>query len=173
MQSLLPEFIDLIQKANLGCEITGEWPVNRLDRLADVVLDDTAVVEATLTLGREGKLRYLKGRASVTLQVTCQRCMQPMALPLDCDISLALISDEAQADRLPEGYEPLLVEEGKMRLPTIVEDELLLAMPLVAMHDYDCSEYLQQQKQRLAVEEDQAKAEKDKENPFSVLKDLL
>lgn len=173
MQSLLPEYVDLMQKAKLGCEIAGDWPVSRLDRLADLLLSDTQLVTAKLSLGREGKLHFLRGELSVTLEVTCQRCMQPMQLPLNCELSLGLISDEAQAERLPEGYEPLLVEEGKMRLPSILEDELLLAMPLVAMHDYDCSDYLQQQNQRLAVEEDQVKAEKDKNNPFSVLKDLL
>ena len=171
MQSLLPEYLDLIQKASLGCEIEGEWPVSRLDRLADLLLSDSAIVRARLSLGREGKLRFLKGDVSVSLEVTCQRCMQAMQLPLKSEFSLAMITDEVQADQLPEGYEPLLVEEGKTRLPAILEDELLLAMPLVAMHEHDCSEYLQQQKQ--AAEDDQANAEKDKENPFSVLKDLL
>lgn len=173
MQSILPEHVDLMQKAKLGCEIAGEWPVSKLDRLADLLLDDTPVVTARLTLGREGRLHYLQGQVAVTVEVTCQRCMQPMQLSLNCDVSLGLISEEAQADRLPEGYEPLLVEDGKMSLPAILEDELLLAMPLVAMHDYDCSDYMQQQKQQQAVEEDQMNAEKEKNNPFSVLKDLL
>ena len=173
MQSLLPEYLDLIQKANIGCEIEGVWPVKKLDRLVDLLATDTGTVAATLSIGREGKLRILQGKVTATLEVTCQRCMQTMELPLESDIRLALVTDEAQAERLPADIEPLLVDADKVHLPGIVEDELLLLMPLVAMHDYDCSDYLQQQKHRLAAEEDQMKAEKDKQNPFSVLKDLL
>ena len=173
MQSLLPEYLDLKQKAGLGCEIEGEWPVSRLKRLVDVLLSDQGMVTAKLSLGRDGKLYVLEGRVSASVEVTCQRCMQPMQLALNSELKLAMITDEAQADLLPEGYEPLLVEDGRSHLPDILEDELLLAMPLVAMHDDDCSDYLQQQQQRLAAEKDQANVEKDSQNPFSVLKDLL
>ena len=173
MQSTLPEYLDLIQKAKLGTEIEGEWPINKLDRIADQLVNDGGMLIAKLELGQQEKLLFLKGSVSVNLAVTCQRCMQAMDLPLNAVINLALITNESQEDQLPEGFEPLLVDDSKMRLPDILEDELLLAMPLVPMHDNDCSEYLQQQKQRQAVEAEQDKAEKEKQNPFSVLKDLL
>ena len=173
MQSTLPEYLDLIQKAKLGAEIDGEWPISKLDRIADQLVSNDGVLAAKLELGQQEKLLFLKGSISVTLAVTCQRCMQAMDLPLNAEICLALITHEGQEDQLPDGFEPLLVEDSKMRLPDILEDELLLAMPLVPMHDSDCSEYLQQQKQRQAVEAEQDEAEKEKQNPFSVLKDLL
>lgn len=173
MQPLIPEYLDLIQKADLGCEIEGDWPLQKLDRLADLLLDPQGYVSSRLSLGREGRLRYVTGDVCAEVQVTCQRCMQAMPLTLKADISLGLVSDEAQGDQLPDGYEPLLVIDGKTRLPDVIEDELLLAMPLVPMHDFDCSDYLQQQQQRMSDEAEQAAAEKVQQNPFSVLKDLL
>ena len=64
----------------------------------------------------------------------------------------------------------LLVDDENMSLPAVLEDEILLAMPLVAMHEYDCSDYLQKQKNR---QQQDAEKKQEKENPFSVLKDLL
>ena len=157
----------------MGCEIEGEWPIAKLERLSELLLSNEGNLQARISLGKREKIRYLQGSVSVNLQVTCQRCLQPMSLPLETEFQLALVTSEAQADELPDDYEPLLVEEDKTNLPAILEDELLLAMPLVAMHEHDCSEYLQQQKHRQAVEAEQQQAEKEKQNPFSVLKDLL
>ena len=173
MQSTLPEYLDLIQKAKLGAEIKGQWPINKLDRLTDQLAGDDGQLSAELTLGKQDKVYFMKGSVSVTFQVICQRCLQVMDLPLSAEINLALITDQRQEEKLPEDVEPLLVEEGKVCLPDILQDELLLAMPLVPMHNADCSEYLQQQAQRKVEEADQEKPEKDKQNPFSVLKDLL
>ena len=165
----IPEYLDLIQKAKIGCEIKGLWPVEKLDRLTDLVVDNSGELYAELSFGNIEKLRFIRGKVSVELSLTCQRCMQPVKYPLDIEISLGLITDESQADKLPEDVEPLLVEEDSMSLPAILEDEILLALPLVAMHEHDCSDYLQEQKSRMQEEE----IEQEKENPFSVLKDLL
>ncbi len=173
MQPLIPEFLDLVQKADLGTEIEGDWPLARMDRLAEMLVDTEGMVSSRLQLSRDGRQRLLVGEVSAAVQVTCQRCMQPMNLDLHAELKLGMVSDEAQADQLPDAFEPLLVGDEPTRLPDVLEDELLLAMPLVPMHDFDCSDYLQKQKQRQAEDEVQAEAEKAQQNPFSVLKDLL
>ena len=150
----------------MGAEITGQWPISKLDRLADQLAGDDGELSALLTLGKQGPVFFMRGSVSVTFQVICQRCMQVMDLPLSVEINLALITDQSQEDKLPEDFESLLVEEGKVSLPDILQDELLLAMPLVPMHDTDCSEYLQQQAKRQAVEAEQEKAEKEKTKSF-------
>jgi len=52
----------------------------------------------------------------------------------------------------------------------MLEEELLLGLPLVPMHEFDCSDYLQQQ---LSDQQNEVEVSEEKENPFSVLKDLL
>ena len=172
-RSLLPEYLDFEQKAKKGLEIEGSWPVNRLNRLSDMLVADDGDIYAELTFGQKGRVLFVSGKVTATLQVTCQRCMSPMDLPLETDFSLALVHDESSIDRVPEGYEPLLLEDEAMSVPNLLEDELLLAMPLVPMHEADCSDYLQQQKVRQQAEQVQKVAEKDAKNPFAVLKDLL
>ena len=170
MQSILPEHLDFVQKADLGCEIKGKWPVARLNRLTDLLLNDSGELNAELEFGRKGKLRYITGKVSTEVEVACQRCMQPMLLKLDANIKLGLISSEEYVDRLPEGYDPWLVSDKDMSLAYMLEEELLLVVPLVAMHEEDCSDYLQEQEKRKQTENIE---ETEKKNPFSVLKDLL
>ena len=170
MQSILPEHLDVIQKAKFGAEIQGSWPVSKLQRLSQLLLEKGGDLQAELKFSQNGHLRLIDGKVSAELKVTCQRCMQPMSLLLNTDIKLGLICKEAQAEGLPEGYEPYLVEGDSENIPLILEEELLLAMPLVAMHEHDCSEYLHKQRQQQELEVDQ---EDEKENPFSALKDLL
>lgn len=168
--TLLPEHFDFIQKAKIGCEINGLWPIGQLDRLADLLLDETGELQAEVSFGQEGPLRYVIGKVTAELGLTCQRCMQPMKYPLHIEFKLGLITNEQQAEKLPADFEPLLVDDENMSLPAVLEDEILLAMPLVAMHDYDCSDYLQTQKDQ---QQQDAEKQQEKENPFSVLKDLL
>ena len=170
MQTLLPEYLDFAQKARNGAEIHGYWPVNRLKRLIDVVQSDEGNIEAELVFGQQDRLQVVTGHVTTVLKLTCQRCMQAMDYPLHAEFKLALITNEAQADRLPDDYEPLLLADDRMSLPELLEDEILLAIPLVAMHEYDCSDYLLSQKDQEQAEADSVTG---KENPFSVLKDLL
>ncbi|MFW2371680.1 MAG: YceD family protein [Gammaproteobacteria bacterium] len=171
MQPILPEQLDFVQAARKASKINGYWPVKRLERLAGMTLDDQGNIEAELEFDVQGRLRMVSGHVTCRLSVTCQRCMQPMSLDLDTHFKLALVSDESRVGRLPEEFEPLMLDEdNRVNIPVMLEDELLLAMPLVALHETDCSDYLQEQKDHQASEDEQALK---KDNPFSALKDLL
>ena len=171
MQPILPEQLDFVQAARKASKINGYWPIKRLERLAAMVLDDQGQIEAELEFDVQGRLRTVSGHVEAKLPVTCQRCMQAMTLELDSQFRLALISDESKAALLPEEFEPLILDEdNRVNIPVMLEDELLLAMPLVVLHETDCSDYLQAQKKRQALEDEQGLK---KDNPFSVLKDLL
>ncbi len=70
---------------------------------------------------------------------TCQRCLQPVLLPLAVDNRLRFVVGEDEAARLDaELDEDVLALEPRLDLLTLVEDELLLAVPPVPSHD-DCT----------------------------------
>lgn len=172
MQPLIPEILDFVQKADHGATIKGVWPVSRMQRFAALLANDSGQVQVALQFGRHGKLRTVSGALSADLAVTCQRCLQAMHYPLHAQMKLALITDDAQADALPTEFEPLLLDADEMNLADIIEDELLLALPLVTVHEQACSEYLQQQAQRQQQDVAVAAEQKVKNNPFAVLRDL-
>ena len=65
------------------------------------------------------------------LPLVCQRSLRPYLEPVKRHTVLAVVERAADQDDLPEHYEPVLVEEGRMALLDVVEDELLLAVPEV------------------------------------------
>lgn len=108
----------------------------------------------------------------MTLKQTCQRCLQPMMQTTTWSSVLACVKTEAEQADLEESYETvILLDEDGLDLLALVEDEAILAVPLVAAHENlaDCDSV--KVAQLAAVNAD--KDEPVKENPFAGLKDLL
>jgi uncharacterized protein len=76
-------------------------------------------------------------RGSLTLQ--CQRCLQPMSMRLDVDATFELRDDVTDdvllQDDLDDDSRDYLSASRKMDLISLIEDEVLLALPLVPKHD--------------------------------------
>jgi len=169
MLARLPEFIDPLHLADKRGELKGQIPVSSLDRLADLLFSDTGAVAVDLFFGREGRLAKIEGQIETVLELKCQNCLQAVQWPVKSSVKLGIVTSIDQADRLPEDYEPLLVDEGKILLKNIVEDELLLILPTFPKHQHHC----------LAQKSDNAKADflqneqqSPTENPFSILAKL-
>ena len=78
------------------------------------------------------RVPYAELRIEAELPLECQRSLQRFLFPVQMVQRLGLIRDEADEAGLPEGYEPLLVpEDGMLRTAELVEDELILAVPVV------------------------------------------
>lgn len=170
MLARLPNFIDPLLLADRNANIEGEVPVSSLERVAGLLSNDAGSVSVKLFFGREGKLATIEGHISVVLALKCQRCLEPLEWPVSSDIKLGIVNTLEQANNLPEGYEPLLlIEEGKIPLVSIVEDELLLILPSIPKHQEDCAPPdVPNNKPKPLLKTVQAT----KENPFSILADL-
>lgn len=77
-------------------------------------------------------IAYLDIHAQAGLPLICQRSLDPFELPVLIEQRLGLITREEQEAALPEGYEPVLVAaEGLIDPRALLEDELILAIPVV------------------------------------------
>ncbi len=103
------------------------------------------------------------GQLQASLALQCQRCLQALEMPLKLEFRLMIdASDELVRD---SSLDTLYSDEGFIDLFEVVEDELILAIPLVALHeDTACNEYW-------PVSETETETAA-KENPFSVLAQL-
>ncbi|MFZ2168728.1 MAG: YceD family protein [Methylococcaceae bacterium] len=138
MLDRLPEYIDPLHLADKRGALKGRIPLSSLDRLADILANDTGSVAIDFFFGREGRLAKIEGRIEAVLELKCQNCLQAVEWPVDSVIKLGIVTSIDQANRLPEDYEPLLVEEGRVLLKDIVEDEILLILPTFPKHQYAC-----------------------------------
>lgn len=169
MLARLPEYIDPLHLADKRGELKGEIPISRLDRLADILFSDAGMVTVELFFGREGRLAKVEGHIAAVLELECQNCLQAIQWPVNNAVKLGIVTSLDQADRLPEDYEPLLIDEEKILLKNIVEDELLLILPTFPKHQHQC---FAQNRDNEKVSFSQNEQQSSPENPFSILAKL-
>ncbi len=114
----------------------------------------------------ELRIRTITGNAKGRVHMTCQRCLEPVDVDVLAEFNLAIAFNEEKAKQLPRYYDPLIVEEEDIELLQVIEEELILSLPLVPYHA-DCSIQTQFGDEDMAQE-----AEIEKPNPFSVLAQL-
>lgn len=138
MSGRLPETVQWDRLTEGGETLRGSMPLRGMMRLAGCLLDDQGDVDVELESGIDGqKVRYLRGNLRTTLTLVCQRCLEPLSYPLDIDICLGLLLSEDGMEGLPEVYDPYVLDRRTAELRAIVEDELMLALPLIPMHDVE------------------------------------
>lgn len=113
--------------------VEGRLPLSALTRLRDSLVDADGEVGFSIDFGQDAlKVPYAELRIDADLPLECQRSLQRFLMPVRIEQRLGLIRSEAEEAALPPGYEPLLVpEDGMLRTVELVEDELILAIPVV------------------------------------------
>ena len=166
-----PLRLDVAAFAKEAGQLDGRWPLRELVRLHDVAhaetrpdKDDAVVWQARGELqrvsGGEGQ-PWLHVKASAGMALECQRCLSPVVEQLAVERSFLFVHGEDAAAQLDaDSEDDVLALTRALDLRELIEDELLLALPLVPRHAV-CPEPLP-----LAETPDLAD---DKPNPFAVL----
>ena len=167
----LPGTIDPIQLSERGARLTGSLPLKSMPRLAQGSLEGSGDVMVDLAFERqEGeKVFIMHGVLRVRLQVTCQRCLETMDLDLEAAPWLILLKSGERPEQ-QEGDADILVTDKPLSLSALVEDELLLVLPMVPMHAPDRCQTKVRVARVARVTPDQAG--RGGKNPFSVLDQL-
>ena len=136
MSSRLPEFVDPWRLADQGKLFSGVVELKNLPRLRETLMSEQGSAEFELRFERSDQRRVrIRGSVTATLVLECQRCLERLNYPVETSVNLAVIEVLEEVGRLPAECEPLLAEEGRIRLMDLVEDELLLSIPQVPRHD--------------------------------------
>jgi len=166
MQKKLPDSVDFLKQVERDACFEGTWPVSGFERLAETICNNQGEVTARLKFATRAGTPCLDGYVEAELELRCERCLEPVKQHIESDFRFGLIASEGEADLLPKEFEPLLVSDSEQSLLELVEDELLLSLPIVARHDEECSEVLQKHK-------DDDEVQHDTYRPFAALKDLM
>jgi uncharacterized protein len=132
---------DLESLASRGVTLDGELELGKLTRLLDLLHSAVGSVRAALRFRqrRDGWVGVeLDLEASVEL--VCQRCLEPFRQAVVERVGVVLADAAALPTTVPEGFEPFEVEGGRLRPAELIEDELIVAIPLVPKHprEEDC-----------------------------------
>lgn len=128
------EMLEIAALVAQGSKLDFLCELNSLSRLAPMLRDTRGNVNGRFRFHSEGGLAAAVGRLQATLALTCQRCLDEVAVPVDTECRLVFAEQEWVDLQLPADYELVTTHGGRISLAELVEDELLLALPLVAMH---------------------------------------
>lgn len=127
---------DLDIFAEREAEMHGEIELKQLPRLRDMLHADGGSVRVGLRFGpRHAGWLGMHMECETTLQLLCQRCLEPMNLRVATMTKLGLVESTASESLLPDAYEPVSLDGERVKLAQFVEDELLITVPLVPKHE--------------------------------------
>ncbi|GAB3292386.1 23S rRNA accumulation protein YceD [Pseudidiomarina andamanensis] len=166
----VPITVDPVKSAGKQLTYIGIVPGKSLVRLQELLLEACPDIDVSLNFDiDEQGIKRIRGEAQVTVQASCERCGDPMTVPLQSTFIYAPLTRRQTATDMPEEYEPIELDElGEVNLHELVEDELILAMPVVVKHDErECR--VDSNAMKWGVIDDSPEA---KDNPFAVLQEL-
>lgn len=136
----LPHKIDPITLAHKGASLTGTLFLHEMLRVFNQLSLGDGEVQVQFEFGKDLKnFYYIKGHLLTVLTLQCQRCLQPVNYKIESNFCLSPVRNDKEAANLPGDYDPLIMTEKTINILDIVEDELILNLPIAAKHDTVCS----------------------------------
>jgi uncharacterized protein len=163
--------------ARAGSTIARRFSAAELPRLREAGGQEGSSIEAEFQFSLFDGKPVVDGELHGTVVLTCQRCMQPADIELDDTFQVILVDAERSDE--PGGYEPVVAKASRLDLAWLAEEQALLALPLVPMHESeDCaaevaSDEIASTEEREDDVEDAADAPGKTHHPFQNLRDLL
>lgn len=114
-----------------AAQFSGLLPVAALPRLRDSLAREGEAVEVSLKAGQSFGRSSLQGTLRGSLSLQCRRCDRIYAWPLDVRLDLRLVENEDEERALLEEADPYWVRDDQLPLHELVEDEVLLALPML------------------------------------------
>ena len=141
MSATLPPVVDAWRMVTARRCFEGELGLTEFHRLRGSLLDAEGECRFGLEFGRDAQDQpFVDVHVLARLPLQCQRTLARYLQVVEINQRLGLITTEAQEAALLEGVEPLLVpDSAELRLVELIEDELILALPVVPI-DPDSTE---------------------------------
>lgn len=161
----IPEHIDPFRYAEQSLKLDGAVKVAEMQRLSSSLQPGDELVDVHLEFGKDEQgVTFIKGDLKTKLTLQCQRCMEPFGYEIISNFLLGVVTTLDEANALPDHYEPALAKEGQLALRELIEDELILNMPIIPRHEpEDC---------HVSLPADAGWEHGKEKNPFHVLETL-
>ncbi|MCK9538330.1 YceD family protein [Dokdonella sp.] len=132
MSTALPDRVDIARQVQARRSYEGTLPLATLHRLAGSLANERGEVRYRVDFGKDSLgIACIDIHVETGLPLVCQRTLETFVWPVQLRERLGVIAHEAEEAALPEGYEPLLAPDGTLSVADVIEDELILALPVV------------------------------------------
>jgi uncharacterized protein len=159
-------FVDADVCARAGGTIERHFSVEQLPRLQEAGALDGSRLDVRLRFSLFDDRPAVDGTLRGAVRLGCQRCLQPVAVPIEEQFQVILVQQETPEE--PGGYEPVIADATHFDVRWLAEEQALLALPLVPLHAVgECEEAAVP---RTNIEQG---ASPGTQKPFQNLRDLL
>ena len=135
MQSEQPQSINPLRLAKNKEQIKGSLSLDSLTRLEDILLDNRGEVQYSLSFDFDASgICLIKSHIDTEVFLQCQRCLKSIIIEIQKTSVLGVYKDSGEFKQLEDNYEPYQLDEEFVLVEKLVEDELLLAIPLIPLH---------------------------------------
>ena len=143
----------------------GSVPINSFERLPAHIGNGGAVrIDLTFSIDDEGRTR-VRGSSQVDGMFDCHRCLEQVRRTVRSEVDLCVVRTEREAERLISEFDTVVVEDRKVAVQELVEDDLLLSVPISVCPDGETCENMPTMQYPVDSDEDVA-------HPFSQLRKL-
>lgn len=130
-----PDWVDPHKAAAARREFSGTVPMRRLERLAGMIVEPgDGEIGFELAFCHDDQ-RQVRVEVAVwgTVPLRCQRTLKVFDHEMKSSSVVGIVPDDRAAEALPGDYEPLLCTDGRVELIRLIEEEMLLGLPLVPL----------------------------------------
>jgi uncharacterized protein len=161
---------DVDRLADRQADVAFEIPLSRLPRVQAQIAGAAGSVRGIAHFSREASYRVARVELEGEAELVCQRCLAQLIWPVEGDARVVIVANESDADRVPEDVETVHAPDDRIRVADLVEEELLLALPLVPLHEdpADC-----RRQEEVPAPEVEAAPVQETQRPFERLGELL
>ena len=131
----LERYVDATNYAHAETRLQREFVLEALPRVQEAGAQGATTIAVDLQFVRVAQKPAIRGTLSGCLELTCQRCLGAVRVPLQESFKLIIVADEVALDSEFEDYEPIVSDPARLDLVAIAEEQGLLAMPLVPRHE--------------------------------------
>jgi len=165
----LPKKLDPIKSAQKQSSYDGVYLAHEMKRYSSAVVAVKAEVPVNVEFLKDAQgLTYFSGKMHSQVQLVCQRCNNVFDHLVNAEFCFTPVQGSEHTDLLPDAYEPVEVDDhGEVDLFQLIEDELILSLPIVALHSREDCAVKEEEMQFGKIE-----SEPLRKNPFAVLKEL-
>ncbi len=163
MKQGIPEQIKLFKFASRSLIFSQTYKVKNFPRIKNLANNQDSTVDVNLRFNLEyGKIPCIKGDIKLDLMLNCQRCLGEVKLYLEPKFQLAFVKNEQQGEEIDSNFEVIINADDEFSTIEFITDEVLISIPMMPMHDYECASY----------QDTQPIIKQKYKNPFAILEQL-
>jgi len=138
----LPVTVDPYRTAQQRLDFNTSVEARLLKRITEATAGEPSDAKVSISFGKDSQgLIVIEGSVSLDVNLECQRCGEIFTQACETEFRYSPVKNDSAAEDLPDAYEPIELDaNGEINPISFIEDEVIVNLPLVALHpEEDCS----------------------------------